>query len=372
MEIQFGSYIRDLRKQAGFGQREFARLIGVAPSYLNDIELGRRPSPRLEILNSIGNVLDVDEEFFYDLAGISKNRLPPDVEEYLLSNESSSSLVRLMKNLQMSEEKVKGIKNLIASQNCRAIIIAAGLGSRLNELTEDCPKCMLELDGKTILEHQLDAYNINGINDISVIRGYKKEKIDIAGLNFFENTDFRNNNILNSLFYGEEALDGNVIVSYSDIVFSPKIVERLLESNADISIVVDVDWRGRYENRKDHPIGEAENVIVDANNAVVDIGKVMASPDDVYGEFIGMMKFSPRGCEVFKRHFHRAKALFWDKPYQRAATFQQAYITDILKDMAELGVPVQTIIIEQGWQEIDTAEDYNNARINFCAKESGK
>jgi choline kinase/transcriptional regulator with XRE-family HTH domain len=372
MEILFGPYIRDLRKQAGFGQREFARLIGVAPSYLNDMELGRRASPRLEVLHSIRCALNVDEEFFYDLAGASKNRLPPDVEEYLLSNESSTSLVRLLKNLHMSEAKVMGIKNLIASQNYKAIIIAAGLGSRLNELTEDCPKCMLELDGKSILEHQLDAYNTNGISDISVIRGYKKEKINIAGLNFFENTDFKNNNILNSLFYGEEALEGNVIVSYSDIVFSPKIVERLLDSNADISIVVDVDWRGRYKNRKEHPISEAENVIVDANNAVVDIGKIMTSPDDVYGEFIGMMKFSPRGCEIFKRHFHRAKALFWNKPYQRAATFQQAYITDILKDMAELGVPVQTIIIEQGWQEIDTAEDYNNARLNFSATDPRK
>ena len=47
------------------------------------------------------------------------------------------------------------------------------------------------------MEHQLDAYNINGISDISVIRGYKKEKINIAGLNYFENTDFENNNILN-------------------------------------------------------------------------------------------------------------------------------------------------------------------------------
>jgi choline kinase len=128
---------------------------------------------------------------------------------------------------------------------------------------------------------------------------------------------------------------------------------------------VDVDWRGRYEDRKDHPIDEAENVIVDANNAVIDIGKIMTSPGDVYGEFIGMMKLTPRGCEIFKRHFTRAKSLFWDKPFQRAATFQNAYITDILKDMAELGVPIQTVIIEQGWQEIDTEEDYITAQSRF-------
>ena len=80
----------------------------------------------------------------------------------------------------------------------------------------------------------------------------------------------------------------------------------------------------------------------------------MTSSKDVHGEFIGMMKLSPKGAEVFKRHFHRAKEVFWDKPFQKAATFQNAYITDILKDMTDFGVPINTVIIERGWQEIDT------------------
>ena len=165
--------------------------------------------------------------------------------------------------------------------------------------------------------------------------------------------------------YAEEALAGNVVISYSDIVFSPAIVERLLDSSADISIVVDIDWRGRYVDRKDHPIEEAENAIFDANHKLVDIGKIVTSSKDVHGEFIGMMKLSPKGAEVFKRHFHRAKEVFWDKPFQKAATFQNAYITDILKDMTDFGVPIHTVIIERGWQEIDTIEDYENAKNNL-------
>jgi choline kinase/DNA-binding XRE family transcriptional regulator len=365
MKHSFGSYIKSARIKAGFGQREFARKIGVSPSYINDLEQSKRPSPRFEVLNLMRTTLGIDDDLFYDLAGISKNRLPPDIEEYLNNNDASTSLIRILQNLHMTEARVMEIKNLITSQNYKAIIVAAGLGSRLKELTKDIPKCMLDLNGKTVLQHQLDAYKLNGVSDVSVVRGYKKEKINIDGLKYFENTDYENNNILNSLFYAEEELNGNVIISYSDIVFSPKIIQRVLESNADISIVVDVDWRGRYENRKDHPIAEAENVIVDANNAVVDIGKITTSPGDIYGEFIGMIKLSPRGADIFKRHFHRAKALFWNKPYQRAPIFQKAYITDILKDMAELGVPIQTVIIEQGWQEIDTEEDYNNARLEF-------
>ena len=254
---------------------------------------------------------------------------------------------------------------MITSKNYKAIIIAAGLGSRLGELTKEIPKCMLELNGKSLLKRQIEAFSKNGIKDVSVIRGYLKEKINLKGVKYYENPDYESNNILNSLFYAEKELNGNVIVSYSDIIFSAAIVERLLGSSADISIVVDVDWRGRYLNRKDHPLEEAENAIFDANHELVDIGKIATSPRDVHGEFIGMMKFSPRGAEIFKRHFHRAKKLFWNKPFQRAKTFQNSYITDILKDMIDFGVPIHTVIIERGWQEIDTVEDYENAKKNL-------
>ena len=247
----------------------------------------------------------------------------------------------------------------------KAIIIAAGLGSRLKGYTENLPKCMLKFGDKTLLERQLDAYRECGISNISVIRGYNKEIIYYEGLRYFENTDFENNNILNSLFYAEDELNGNVIVSYSDILFESSVVKRLLESDADISIVVDIDWRAYYVDRKDHPLEEAENVIFNANNEVVKIGKVLTAKDDVFGEFIGMMKFSPRGIENFKRHFQRAKEQFWDRPFQRAKTFQKAYITDMIQDMVDLGVPIHCVIIERGWKEIDTVEDYEKALKEF-------
>jgi len=256
-------------------------------------------------------------------------------------------------------------KGVIASLNVKSIIIAAGLGSRLNKYTKVLPKCMLKFGNSTLLESQIDAYRDCGISNISVIRGYKKEKINYKGLNYFENTDYENNNVLNSLFYAEEQIFGNVIVSYSDILFDANVVKRLLESDADISIVVDIDWHGYYENRKDHPAGEAEKVTFDANNKVIKIGKILTNKDEVYGEFIGMMKLSPRGSEIIKLHFNRAKEIFWDRPFQRAETFQKAYLTDLLQDMVDLGTPIHCVIIERGWKEIDTVEDYEKALIEF-------
>jgi choline kinase len=245
----------------------------------------------------------------------------------------------------------------------KAIIIAAGMGSRLGDLTKDLPKCLLELNGKSLLQHQLDALRANGITDISIIKGYKQEKINLPGIKYYLNENYRNNNILNSLMCAEKEMDDDVIIAYSDILYDQQVVKRLMESNKPISIIVDIDWKGYYEGRTDHPIEQAENVILDSNNRVIEIGKIVTNKDDVHGEFIGMMKLSKRGCEVFKKNFNRAKQLFWGKPFQKAATFEKAYVTDMLQDLTDLGVNVHCVIIEKGWMEIDTVQDYERAEL---------
>lgn len=243
----------------------------------------------------------------------------------------------------------------------KIIIIAAGRGSRMRPLTDDRPKCMLDFAGKTLLRRQLDAFRDGGLEDVAVIRGYRGDKIDLDGLRYFENPDFENNNILNSLFCAEEAIEGDVIISYSDILFESRVVKSLLGSDEDISIVVDTDWREYYVGRNDHPIGEAENVVFDENRQVVEIGKILRGDNDVDGEFIGMMKLTPAGAEVYKRHFHQAKEEYWGRPFQRSATFEKAYLTDLFQEMTDLGTAVHCVTIEQGWKEIDTIEDYEKA-----------
>jgi len=240
----------------------------------------------------------------------------------------------------------------------KAIIIAAGMGSRLNHLTNDKPKCMLELKGKTLLQHQIESLRGAGIDRIALIRGYKKEMINYPDLIYYLNDNYQNNNILHSLFYAEEEMNEDFIAVYSDIFYDKDIVQRLLGSKEDISIVVDIDWRGYYEGRSDHPIEQAENVIFDADNKVVKIGKVLPDKAAVHGEFIGMMKCSKKGASIFKRYFKRLKQIYSGKPFQRAPIFEKAYLTDIFQDMADCGVKINCVIIERGWSEIDTVQDY--------------
>jgi len=315
-------------------------------------------------LNSKRNTISIGS---YPDVSLEKARIVRNQFKQLLSDGIDPSEWKKNQKLKNSLSKKPSltIKEVVNSINVKSIIIAAGLGSRLKGYTESLPKCMLIFGNKTLLQRQLDVHRSCGIYDISVVRGFKKEKINYEGLKYFENTNYQNNNILNSLFYAEEAITGNVIINYSDILFDENVVNRLLDSNADISIVVDIDWRGYYVGRKDHPIDEAEKVIFNANNEVIKIGKVLTNKEDVYGEFIGMMKLSPRGSEIIKLHFNRAKKIFWDKPYQRAQTFQKAYITDLIQDMVDMGVLIHCVIIERGWKEIDTVEDYEKALLEF-------
>jgi choline kinase len=244
----------------------------------------------------------------------------------------------------------------------KAIIIAAGPGSRLNPLTNDKPKCMLELKGKTLLQHQIDALRGAGIDRIALIKGYKKEMINCPELVYYVNDNYENNNILHSLFYAEEEMNDEFIAAYSDIFYTKDIVKRLLDSKEDISIVVDIDWKGYYEGRTDHPIEEAENVIFDADNNLVKIGKIMPDKEAVHGEFIGMMKCSKKGALIFRKYFHRLKQIYSGKPFQRASVFEKAYLTDIFQDMADYGVRINCVIIEKGWAEIDTVQDYERLK----------
>ena len=365
---KFGLFIRELRIKKNIGQRDLAKKIGVSPSYLNDIEKEKRSAPKLAVIKKLSKYLETNLDELNDLAGVSKKEVAPDISEYMEKNPKIVSLIRSIKNNNLNETQIESIEKSINKNDTKALIIAAGLGSRLKKHTENLPKCMLDFGGKTLLQRQIDAYNKNNIKDISLIRGYKKEKINYKGLRYFENKDYRNNNILNSIFYAEKIINGNIIISYSDILFDPIVVQRTIESNHDISVVVDIDWRGYYVGRKDHPISEAENVIFNSNNEVEKIGKINTGNEDVHGEFIGMIKLSNRGAETFKEHFHRLKKIYWNKPFQRAQIFQKAYLTDFIQELVDIGIKVHCVIIESGWKEIDTVEDYKKALVGFNKK----
>jgi choline kinase len=243
----------------------------------------------------------------------------------------------------------------------KAIIVAAGMGRRLRPYTDDRPKCLVEVNGKSILQRQLEAYRAAGVDEVYIVRGYMRESIQIDGAKYFENVDFQNNNILASLFYAEPAMRGGFLFSYSDIVFRPEVVRTALMTEADYALVIDRRWSEAYEGRVNHPVAEAEVARVEGGR-VTRVGKKTVPVEQATGEFIGLAHFSANAAEQMKERYHRRKRELEDKPYGTAARMQVAYVTDLLNDLIDDGVVMRPAFIDGGWREIDTVEDLERAK----------
>lgn len=195
------------------------------------------------------------------------------------------------------------------------------------------------------------------------MRGYQKEKLNFPGITYYDNTNYKTNNILSSLFYAEKAMEEGFIVSYCDILYSKDVVQKLLDSPHDISLIIDTEWADRYVGRTHHPTDEAELACVE-NGKVTRLSKFF-NPDSAYGEFIGLAKFTKKGAEIFRRNYHRAMNNKWCKFENRfhdAKSIDAAYLTDMIQELIDRGYPVHSIDIQNHWVEIDTAQDYEYAK----------
>ncbi len=244
----------------------------------------------------------------------------------------------------------------------RAIIIGAGKGRRLLPSTASSPKCFTEIRGKRILDWILDALTGNGIENICFIGGYLMDEVREAypRLTFRHNEDWEHNNILASLMYARDLMDGPFISTYCDILYTPEIVRGLVEAEADIAVGVDTEWREHYRQRTQHPSHDAEKATA-ADGLITGIGRGI-DPEKAYGEFIGVAKFSARGAAQLKAHYDRARRIYAGKPFREAPVFEKAFLIQLLQEMVEAGVPMAHVDTPGNYREIDTLEDLELAR----------
>ncbi len=253
----------------------------------------------------------------------------------------------------------------------RAVIVAAGMGRRLSPYTDEMPKCMVPVGDRPMLAWQLDAFRAHGVTEFVIVRGYLGDVLEARvgelgdGIQFVDNADFRKNNILQSLFCAREHLDGAFLVTYSDIIYTPEVVQRCVASPGDIALIIDRDFRDVYEGRTDHPLEEAEVSDLTDDGLVRRVGKRALPAGDAWGEFIGLAKFSAAGaawlCDAWDelvREYDGREG----QPFQRAKAFRNAYLTDMLQHLIDAGRPVTPVEIRGHWREIDTVQDLERAR----------
>ena len=255
----------------------------------------------------------------------------------------------------------------------KAIIIAAGRGKRLGRHTDDLPKCLVPLGGRTILEWQLRAFAAAGVDELVMVRGYRGDVLEAGAraaapagmrLRFVDNHEWESNNVLLSLACARAELDGETLLSYSDIIFTPAVTRALVAAEGAIDLVIDAEFAAIYEGRTEHPLDEAEVADLDDADRVRRVGKRALPAEDADGEFIGLARLSAEGAAWAGRALDDAIARYAGRdhePYQRAARFRNAYLTDLLQELIDAGRPVTPVLICGQWREIDTGQDLERA-----------
>ena len=242
----------------------------------------------------------------------------------------------------------------------KAIILAAGAGKRLAKYTKGLPKCMLEFNGKTLIQMQIDTLRSCGISDIIIVKGYMPEKINVQGVRCYINEDYANTNMVETLMRTEEEMNDEILVCYGDILYEKRIIEQILEASIDIGVAVDKDYWEYWKARLDNPEKDTESLVIDKEGKIIELGEGSCSKDKAKVRYVGLIKFSKKGIESFKKVYHENKKRYFDKnePWLKSESFKKAYMTCVLQALVNTGYRVEPIIISRGWLEFDTEEDY--------------
>jgi L-glutamine-phosphate cytidylyltransferase len=252
----------------------------------------------------------------------------------------------------------------------KGIVIAAGKGSRLGRFTITTPKPLVKVQEKCFFDNTVENLRALGVNEIATVVGYKKNQFKVfKDITFFENNDWENNNILQSLFYARDFMDDDLIIVYGDIWFEEKSFRNIYTSTGDFVIAVDKDWEDYYQGRTDHPISEAENVIYDDNLHAIQIGKHISPSEggkQCIGEFMGLIKISRNIIKDIVSEFENIESdIRSTDSFQNAKMFKDAYLTDFIQYLINKGYEINCCINSKGWYEVDTEQDLENLRINL-------
>jgi choline kinase len=253
----------------------------------------------------------------------------------------------------------------------RAILIAAGRGKRLGANTDEIPKGMVQVGAKPILGWVWDAFRAAGIEELVVIRGYRGDVLErfvrslAPRVSFVDNTAWQTNNVLMSLACARAYLDLPCLISYSDIIFTPAVARAAAASPAELALVIDREFRAIYEGRTQHPLEEGEVADLMPDGSVARVGKRALPPAGAVGEFIGLAKLGVRGVATVARTLDALARRFDGRdhePFQRAASYRNAYLTDLWQELIDTGIRLDPVLIDGCWREIDTEQDLDRAR----------
>ncbi len=240
------------------------------------------------------------------------------------------------------------------TERASAIVLAASRGDELGELTNDKPKTMVPIRGVPILGHIMDAYNTVGIKDICVVRGYKKEAVNLPHLTYVDNDDFSSTGELDSLLKALEAKTchtQDLIVSYGDVLFNSYIPQALLQAKGDFVIFVDSNWQEKTSYTRLG--GFAECTAPNSRKAfktpihLKQLGTHI-HPDNIHGVWMGFLKVSASGTIQLQELLPRLLS---------APENQKAGMATLFQELLRQHQPIRVLYTVGHWLDINNLDD---------------
>ena len=239
----------------------------------------------------------------------------------------------------------------------KVVILAAGQGTRLRPYTDKIPKCMVNVGGKPLLYHQLDTMQ-NCKIPFDKIDAFNRFKIKV-----FKNSQYDSTNMVSTLFCAREFIrpDEDLIISYGDIIYEPKVLNSLLECNAEICISADKKWERLWQLRMDDPLLDAETFVMDKNFFIQELGKKPKSYDQVQAQYIGLIKV--RGDQI-KKFIDIYDTMDRGMQYD-GKNYENMFMTSFIQHLINMKWNVKACLIENSWLEVDTVKDLDTYNSMF-------
>lgn len=230
----------------------------------------------------------------------------------------------------------------------KAIILAAGTGSRMLPLTKDTHKCLLKINDEPIIRNQINQLNNAGINDITLVGGYKfdlikdylKDEVDYAFNPFYETT-----NSLVSLWLAVKDVDSDMLIINSDVIFDDELVKKMYGVDSEIGVAISKSW----SDERGYKAAIVDNFVVDMS---MNIDK-----DKIGGEYAGMVFVKQKQLQKLK---DKCEKLLLDKKFN-------IWFEDMIVELIKDGANARSVDVDpEKWYELDTVEELEYARNKFA------
>ena len=238
------------------------------------------------------------------------------------------------------------------------MVLAASRGGELGEITRDKPKCMVDVRGRPLLQRLVSTFNESGVREVTVVRGWRKEAVAAAGARFVDNDRFAETGEAASLAMAAEALEGDVVVAYGDVLFRPYILDSLLSSRADVVLAVDAlnlpaeagAARGRDFVLADHAY--SGDYLDDAPAHLLSMNSAVGPAAGSAGEWMGLARLSPTGARWVRE----------EVDLLRAEGLLDGADMPLLFTRLAAKHPVRVKYFTGHWMDVDSLRDLADAR----------